>query len=443
MQERTIINTSGIEEPKPLVIIKDQHNFSINDIDRDALKVLKQLHAEGYKAYLVGGGVRDLLLKRIPKDYDISTEARPGQIRKVFRNSRTIGRRFRLVQVFFPENKIIEVSTFRCKSEYDIDGEVDVLPANNTFGTEADDAFRRDLTINSLFYDIENEAIIDYTGGVDDLKKGIIRIVGNPDKRIIRDPVRILRSIRHASRIKFTIEEQTWNAIISHREKLRLCPVSRIRDEILKDLRGGANREWLRLMVDSGVFYILFPFYRGVFDDEGAKRKELLANILRVIERIQKNSAHLPEAFLLALFLIPWSSCVFPEMSVQMKSGQLYSLSRRIKISLDSSLEHLNIKKATKEHIASLLARLNVFAVQDKNGNWPGWLKKKSYFKENSYFYMIYRESTGGTSVDLTDLPGPVKKNRFLKTGSRRNERNPAFAKGKKKGGVFGLRKKH
>ncbi|MEW6518915.1 MAG: polynucleotide adenylyltransferase PcnB [Thermodesulfobacteriota bacterium] len=429
-------------EPEPLIIPRAAHSVSSREIDRDALKVLTLLHKERHSAYLVGGGVRDLYLGKTPKDFDISTDARPGQIRKLFRNSRTIGRRFRLVQIFFPDNKIIEVSTFRCRSEYDIDGEVNVLAANNTFGTEADDAFRRDLTINSLLYDIENETIIDYTGGVADLNNRIIRMVGDPDKRINRDPVRIMRAIRHAARIGFTIEEKTWQAIIRHRDKLQLCPISRIRDELLKDLRGGANRQWLQLLLESGVFHVLFPFYQGVFAGKDSERQELLARIFAVIERIQSSSKPLSEPFLLGLFLIPWAQQNFPEMQEQLKSGKLHALSRRIKIELDTNLDHLNIKKATKEYIADLLARLNLFAAHESDGNWPSWLRKKSYFRENSQFYMIYREAAGGETAEVVELPVPEKKVRHPRQAPRRSGRAPAFPREKSKGGVFGLRKR-
>ena len=164
-------NTTAAEAPatepvKARIIPESEHPIRENLLDREALKVLYRLRDAGFKGYLVGGGVRDLYLGRAPKDFDISTDARPGQLRKLFRNSRTIGRRFRLVQVFFRGNKIIEVSTLRSSSEFDLKGDDAVLPSNNTFGTLEEDAFRRDLTINSLFYEIENRTIIDYTDGV-------------------------------------------------------------------------------------------------------------------------------------------------------------------------------------------------------------------------------------------------------------------------------------
>ncbi|MBI5557562.1 MAG: polynucleotide adenylyltransferase PcnB [Deltaproteobacteria bacterium] len=428
-------------EPEALIVPQSEHPISSKDIDRDALKVLTLLHRAGHAAYLVGGGVRDLYLGKIPKDYDISTDARPGQIRKLFRNSRTIGRRFRLVQIFFPDNKIIEISTFRCRSEFDIDGEVNVLPSNNTFGSEADDAFRRDLTINALFYDIENETIIDYTGGVADLNSRIIRIVGDPERRIIRDPVRMLRAIRHASRIDFSIEDLTWNAIIRNSDKLHHCPVSRIRDELLKDLRGGASSQWLQLAVDSGLFFVLFPFYQTVFADRNKGQQGLLKRILSVIDRIHQEKQQMTEPFIMGLFFIPWAQHNFAEMNLPLKNGQIHALFGELRNELDHHLQHLNISKAAKEHIAALLSRLGLFAAKDNDGVWPGWLTKKSYFKENSQFYMVYREATGGQPVADLELPRPEKKSRAPRQSPGRSGRSPAFSRKKSKGGIFGLRK--
>ncbi|OKY75737.1 MAG: hypothetical protein BM485_08495 [Desulfobulbaceae bacterium DB1] len=429
-------------EPAPLVVEKDEHSLSSRDIDRDALKVLNRLHEAGHIAYLVGGGVRDLYLGKTPKDYDISTDARPGQIRQLFRNSRTIGRRFRLVQVFFPGNKIMEVSTFRCRSEYDIEGGIDVLPANNTYGNEADDAFRRDLTINSLFYDINNETIIDYTGGVADLDGSIIRFVGDPDRRIIRDPARMLRAVRHAARSGFRIEQATWQAIIRHKEKLLLCPVSRIRDELLKDLRGGSSSAWLQYMVDCGLFYVLFPFYEEVITEKGSDKFQLLCRLFSVIDRVHATDQPLPEGLLLGLFLIPWAQKCFPEMTEKLKNGEIYSLSRKIRDELEKHLDHLNIKRALKEQIAALLARLNLFAAGNEGGKWPAYLKRKSYFKENLQFYLLYQEACGGEpAVDL-HIPIPQKKERRSRRPPRQKSRGPAFAGKSAKGGVFGLRKR-
>ena len=182
-------------------------------IDDEALFVLRKLNQAGFSSYLVGGGVRDLYLGKKPKDFDIGTDARPGQIRQLFANSRTIGRRFRLVQVFFKNRKVIEVSTLRSLSEHDLDGPEAVLAPNNTYGTVGEDAQRRDISINALFYEIENHTIIDHVGGVEDLDRCIIRIIGDPDRRITHDPVRMMRVIRHSARNNFMIEEASWTAV--------------------------------------------------------------------------------------------------------------------------------------------------------------------------------------------------------------------------------------
>ncbi len=208
----------------PLIIPRSAHPISRKNLPREVLKVLYRLKDAGYLAYLVGGSVRDMLLGLKPKDFDVGTDARPEEIRKLFRWSRIIGRRFRLVHVYFRGGKFIEVVTFRGPEVAEEDG-------LEVFGTPAEDAFRRDLTINALFYNIADYSIIDYVGGMEDLKKGIIRAIGPPDVRFRRDPVRMMRAIRHAARTGFRIEENTWEAICRHREKLMLCSPMRIRDE--------------------------------------------------------------------------------------------------------------------------------------------------------------------------------------------------------------------
>ncbi len=426
--------------PTPLIIPRSEHPISRKNIDREALKVMYRLRDAGFTAYLVGGGVRDLYLRKTPKDFDISTNARPGQIRNLFRNSRIIGRRFRLVQVFFHGGKIIEVSTFRCRSEYDLQKPEEVLPSNNTFGNEADDAFRRDLTINALFYEIENFSIIDYTGGVEDLKKGIIRIVGDPDRRIIRDPVRIMRAIRHAARSGFNIEENTWEAIKRHREKLSLCPVSRIRDELFKDLKGGASKAWTELAVASGVFFVLFPFYEKIIAGrpEDSQPLKKMLKVLNVIDRLHNNGQKIPDEMLLAFLLVPWAQETLGLMSAERKGAEAFNFSRRLRNELDSILPNLNVNKVMKEELTALLTNLPLFQQFSKKKDWPKWLTRKSYYHKCLQFYRIYQEAMGGAPLNSLSLPVSSKKTK--KRPPRRDSRTPAFTN--KKGGVFGLRSK-
>ncbi len=428
------------------IIPESDHPIRPGDLDREALKVLYRLRDAGFSGYLVGGGVRDLYLGKQPKDFDISTNARPGQLRRLFRNSRTIGRRFRLVQVFFRGNKIIEVSTLRSQSEYGRD-DTKVLPANNTFGTLEEDAFRRDLTINSLFYEIGTNTIIDYVGGVTDLNDGIIRIVGDPEVRITRDPVRVLRALRHAARTGFTIDQESFRAIVTHRDKLNLCPSSRIRDEIIKDLVSGFSRPWAELCIKSRVFFTLFPFYDQPAGDENSLDE--LDAILTVVDKLQKNgkggAMHLPDYMLMALLLYPWLQRELHLLQREVKGGGYRLLFNEIRQALDTSIcGRLNIKRSGKEAMTTLFVNMpNIYRYHEQK-NWPKWLKKKSYFKDCTMFCAIIAEARGGAAVNADLFSGPIQPD-AVRCGSRnggggRGGRggNPSFTE--KEGGVFGLR---
>ncbi len=436
---------------EPLIIPRAEHPISRKDIDREALKVMYKLRDAGFSSWLVGGGVRDLYLGKKPKDFDISTDARPGQLRKLFRNSRIIGNRFRLVQVFFKGGKIIEVSTLRCRDEYELNGRDPVLASNNTFGSLPEDAFRRDLTINSLFYEIENFTVIDYVGGVKDLQDGVIRIVGDPERRVVRDPVRIMRAVRHAARNNFQIEEETWKAVTGHIDDLGLCPVSRIRDELFKDLHSGALENWAKLAFKCGLFIFLLPCYKNYMGTTGADRNqgdgfyppvfEKLISIFRVIDRIHLTGYHFPDQLLLALILLPWAQEEMDLMADRPKKD-LYELSQKIKKRLIDDFGHLNLKRAVKDGIATLLINLPVFLNHaSKRRKWPAWIKKKSYFPDGLFFYKLYREATGGDRVAVVEPAAEVvEEKKPRKRLPRRVKRAAAFSKAR--GGVFGLRKK-
>lgn len=431
--------------PHPLVIPRSEHPISRKYIDREALKVLYRLRDAGYTAYLVGGGVRDIYLGKIPKDFDISTDAHPAQVRKLFKNSRVIGRRFRLVQVFYSGGKIIEVSTFRQRSEYDENGGDAVLAANNTFGNPAEDAFRRDLTINALFYEIENYTVIDYVGGVQDLKDRIVRIVGEPERRIIRDPVRMMRVIRHAARAGFAIEQKTWDAICAHRDTLTQCPSSRVRDELFKDLKGGASKAWAALALDSGLFFVIFPFYRSVLSShqDAAGNRSSLLDMLGVIDRLLANGCSVPDSLLVAMFLLPWARVEMALFTLQSQK-ESYLLSRKIRAAMATSFSFLNFSRNMQDTTARCLATLPLLVQHEQEQHWPKWLKKKSYFEDGLHLFRMYREATGGTLVESLPPVPPKESFRHIKPRTkppRGGSRAPALAK-KTKGGVFGFRKK-
>lgn len=438
------IKPPALALPVPLVIPRQEHPVSRALIDREALKVMYRLRDAGFLAYLVGGGVRDIYLGKTPKDFDISTSASPNEIRKIFRNSRIIGRRFRLVQVFFGGGKIVEVSTFRCRTEDDDpEDEASVLPANNEFGDPAEDAFRRDLTINALFYEIENYTVIDYTGGVKDLKDRIARLVGDPSRRITRDPVRMMRVIRHAARASFTIEPATWAAICEHKETLNVCPDSRVRDELFKDLRGGACRAWGELALDSGIFYVLFPFYRPALTEhaEAGRTRTLLLNLMGVLDRLVVDGQTVPEEVLFALLLIPLFKVEADLMAVhtQQAASTLFGETRE---RLEGYFARLNIKRVTQDLVARALVTLPLLVAHEQGKAWPKWLTRKSYFAKGLQLFELYGEACGKKEVAEVEFPPApvVSAGTRSRSSNGGGSRGPAFAPGTK-GGVFGFKK--
>ncbi|MFB6260599.1 MAG: polynucleotide adenylyltransferase PcnB, partial [Thiohalorhabdaceae bacterium] len=217
---------------------RPEHNVSRSSIWENALKVLYRLHRSGYQAHLVGGSVRDLLLGREPKDYDVATDATPEEVRDVFRNCRLIGRRFRLAHVYFKDG-VVEVATFR-GSGSDPDGEAKkrsedgMILRDNVYGSLEEDACRRDFTVNALYYNIADFSVLDYVGGADDLRAGRVRLIGDPEQRYCEDPVRMLRAVRFAAKLGFFIEAGTAAPIPSMSSLLEGVPPARLFEEVNK-----------------------------------------------------------------------------------------------------------------------------------------------------------------------------------------------------------------
>ncbi len=234
--------------------------FDSRCLDADAVRVVERLVKNGHTAYFVGGCVRDLLLGRKPKDFDIATTARPRQVKKLFRNCWIIGRRFKLAHVNFG-TKTVEVSTFRAflPETFDTDREDLLIRRDNLFGTPEQDACRRDFTINGLFYDLGRGVIIDNVAGLQDIEDRIIRTVGDPEVRLPEDPVRILRAIKFASRIDFKIEPATYEAMVRFAPDISRCAAPRVLEEILRILRGGAARQAFQYFWDTDVLQVLLP----------------------------------------------------------------------------------------------------------------------------------------------------------------------------------------
>lgn len=268
---------------KPRIYNKEEHRVNRRAISGNALKVLRRLTDEGFEAYLVGGGVRDLLLGEQPKDFDIVTNAHPNEIRGVFRNSRIIGRRFRLVHVLYGRD-VVEVATFRAsdnkESQQYQKSDSGFLVRDNIYGEIDEDAFRRDFTINALYYEANDELVLDYCNGYEDLQAGIIRLIGDPDERFREDPVRILRAIRFEAKLGFTIEESLLAPMQEHAELLRLVSPSRMYDEVIKLFLTGHGVESYKKLVKHNLFGLLFPAtYESLKSDGELKGHLLVASL--------------------------------------------------------------------------------------------------------------------------------------------------------------------
>ena len=325
---------------EPTVIARSEHAISRRDIDPDALKVLYRLHEHNYAAYLVGGSVRDLLLGRRPKDFDIGTSAHPHQVKKLFRNCWIIGRRFRLAHVKFGP-KTIEVATFRRQVDPSelpqdapaVDEALDATPEapialdapieeqvrsegthlakvraheriihrDNAFGTPEEDAFRRDFTINALFYDIASFSIIDYVGGLKDLEHRLIRSIGDPGVRFLEDPVRMMRAVVFAARLDFEIDQPILDALETHRHEIGKAAPPRLVEEYFKILRSGYAEKTFRLLEATGLLREMTP----ELDTAAPALWEAVARLDRYRERFPAAPETLTNAILVGTLLAP------------------------------------------------------------------------------------------------------------------------------------------
>jgi poly(A) polymerase len=258
----------------PVIRERAAHCISRANIDPDALRVLYRLAGSGHTAYLVGGSVRDLLLGRQPKDFDIGTDARPNEIRRLFRNCFLIGRRFRLAHIIFGR-KVIETSTFRRQPEATESENGLYQTEDNTFGTPEEDARRRDFTVNGLFYDIKTFSVIDYVGGLKDLEKRVLRCIGDPNIRFREDPVRMMRAVKFAARLGFTIDRATWKAIAKHHADILNASVPRVCEEVFRLFGYGASRPAFTLLWESGLLHDLLPDIAAYIDASGGKASPL------------------------------------------------------------------------------------------------------------------------------------------------------------------------
>ena len=304
------------------IIARKEHGISRTRISENALKVLYRLKKSGYEAHLVGGGVRDLLLGQEPKDFDVVTDAKPEQVHKLFRNSRLIGRRFRLVHVVFGRD-VIEVATFRghhdnAKGKQQAkQNESGMLLRDNVYGTMDEDAIRRDFTINALYYDIGDFSIHSYAGGMDDLNRSLIRLIGDPATRYREDPVRMLRAVRFAAKLSFDIEESTQAPIKELAPLLQEIPPARLFEEVLKLFMAGYALETFEQLEQFDLFKQLFPHAQQCIDEDPFYRGMVVNALKNSDQRIAQGKSLTP-AFIYSVFLWP---CLQNTMKKYMDQG--------------------------------------------------------------------------------------------------------------------------
>jgi len=383
----------------PVIIPRSDHPLSRKMIDEEALKILYRLSRHGFLAYLVGGSVRDLLLGKTPKDFDIATNAHPQQIRDLFRNSRMIGRRFRLIHIFFKGGKVVEVSTFRSQSEFEeTENEDGEIVRTESFGTPEEDALRRDITINGLFYNIADFSIIDCVGGMEDLRRGIIRTIGDPNERFKQDPVRMIRVIRHAARTGFAIDPAAYQAIIEHRDEIKKCSPSRVRDEFVRDLKEGASQPCLNLMLQTGLLFSLFPDLQRVFGDRNpAKERDrrLFLSFFGLVDQLMQGGKPVSESILLALFVSPFVRAVIPEHPFLGEKERNSYLFQTIRWAIPQVIGPFSFQKGAREMACQILIAQAVLKKAMDRGMLPKRLRTKKYFQEAVLFLGIQSQAGG------------------------------------------------
>jgi poly(A) polymerase len=427
-------------EAEPRILARSEHPISRRDIDKNALKVLYRLNHAGYLAYLVGGSVRDLMMGRRPKDFDIGTNAKPNEIRRLFSNSRIIGRRFRLVHVFFHDGSVVEVSTFRRDPDPEEQrgepGEL-LITSDNTYGTPRQDAFRRDFTVNALFYNVGDYSVIDHVGGIEDLERKLIRAIGDPAVRFREDPVRMLRACEFAGRLGFGIESKTQEAIHGHTRELEKASPARVTEEIIQLMkcgRAGAAMQW---MLELELLQVLLPEAYAMLS-AGARGLGDFGQILPVIDRMVAEERQLSDTGLLAALLLP--KVMLRRLDIESSSGR--------------PMKRSEIETMIQEEIAPFFTRLTLSNIRSQQvyhallgfqrlcepGSSPHErvkLARKPYFDDALLLFEILVRATGEGQETLEawqaaarrrpPLKAPAEREPGERPRRRRRRRGPAL----------------
>ncbi|NNE64107.1 MAG: polynucleotide adenylyltransferase PcnB [Gammaproteobacteria bacterium] len=411
---------------------RKHHKLSRKSISEPALKVLYRLDKSGHRACLVGGGVRDLLLGKHPKDFDVATDATPEEVRQLFRNSRIIGRRFRLVHIRFGR-EIIEVATFRGHSDDTDRSELNTegrIIRDNTFGDIEEDAIRRDFTVNALYYDIRDFSILDYANGLHDIDSRTLRMIGNAEVRYQEDPVRMLRAIRFAAKLDFEIDEAASNAIFECAPLLEGVPAARLFDEMVKLFHCGNAVRVLSLLRQFGLLGYLVPALDRWFkDNPDAELLDFIDQALVNTDARVNNQVHVSPAFIFAVLLWP---------AVQQRAAQLRSEKMKAIAALHEAGSEIfaeQIKSVSIPRRYSQLAK-DIWTSQPRfqrtKGKYPQRLMGYPSFRA-AYDFMCIQSMVGLVPKSICDWwtdyqqnhkPPEAKPSRISDRPARRRKRN-------------------
>jgi poly(A) polymerase len=396
------VNKRESNTDKLTIIPRKHHKLSRKSISEAALKVLYRLDKSGHRACLVGGGVRDLLLGKHPKDFDVATDATPEQIRELFRNSRIIGRRFRLVHIRFGR-EIIEVATFRGHSEDTDRSELNTegrIIRDNTFGDIEEDAIRRDFTVNALYYDIRDFSILDYANGLDDIDSRTLRMIGDAEIRYQEDPVRMLRAIRFASKLDFEIDESASDGIFKCAPLLEGVPAARLFDEMVKLFHCGNAVRAIGMLRYFGLLGYLVPALDSwIKDDPDAEMLDFIDQALVNTDVRVNNQVHVSPAFIFAVLLWP----VVKKRASQLQSEKMKSIAALQEAGSEAFAEQIKYVSIPRRY--SQLAK-DIWTSQPRflrtKGKYPQRLIGYSSFRA-AYDFMCIQSMVGMVPKTICD----------------------------------------
>jgi poly(A) polymerase len=423
-------------------------------LDPDALKVIHRLLSHGHQAYLVGGCVRDLLLGRTPKDFDIATSAHPGEVRAIFRNCRLIGRRFRLAHIYFKGGKIIEVSTFRANpleldasngdtgaengeeegDEAEEESQDLLITHDNVFGTAEQDARRRDFTMNGLFYDVTEGRVIDYVRGRRDLDERYIRTIGDPEIRMREDPVRILRAVRFSAKLGLDIESRTYAAMEGAVEDLPRCAPARLLEETFRLIRGGVAAPCLRLLSALDALKVLLPPVAAYLKENGRRGRDTFYAYVEALDRRIASGAQLDDSILLAALLVPIAQAA-PLVESQESAGRP-SVAQAIEDLLAEFVQSARLPRRIAERCRLLLIAQRTLTGERRRRT--GAFRRHPLFDDALVIFEISVEATGQHRAALEawkrgELP-PLKSAEGATEGEAPRKRRRRRRRGRKPG---------